>query len=484
MQDLNKVVESAQQAFLELRKTNFKKRAELMNIIADEIEALGEELINTAHAETNLPIARLTGEKARTVFQWRSYGTALASGAILDVRIDTALPERTPPRPDIRKTYVGLGPVVVFGASNFPYAFSTAGGDTASAIAAGCSVIVKAHSAHSQTAQIMADAVKRGVKKAGFHEGTFDQVFSETRAEAQALVKHPLVKAVGFTGSYVGGKALFDIANQRPEPIPVFAEMGSINPVFVLPEKIKNSAKEVATQYIGSLTLGVGQFCTNPGLIIIPEGQEDFLNTLTSEAANVAPAKMLHEGIAEAYFQNKDKVTSQQEVTVLQPSATVEKGYGATSVALVTAEEFVKNPNLQEEVFGPFGLVITYSGTEQLIKIAQSIHGQLTCTILGEEEEIKDYEDLLLFVSEKCGRLLFNGFPTGVEVVSAMHHGGPFPSCTDSRFTSVGPDAIRRFARPVSYQNVPDVYLPDELKNGNPLELFRLVNGEITKKSI
>jgi alpha-ketoglutaric semialdehyde dehydrogenase len=277
---------------------------------------------------------------------------------------------------------------------------------------------------------------------------------------------------------------LFDLANQRPEPIPVFAEMGSINPVFVLPEKLKNSAKEVAAQYVASLTMGVGQFCTNPGLIIVPAGNEDFINTLVEEAAKVAPAKMLHEGIADAYVSNKEKVTSQANVTVLHPASTSEKGIGAASVALVTADEFVKNPNLQEEVFGPFGLVITYSNEEQLIQIAKSIHGQLTCTIQGEEEEIRNYEDLLLYVSEKCGRLLFNGYPTGVEVVSAMQHSGPYPSCTDSRFTSVGPDAIRRFARPVSYQNVPDVYLPDELKNSNPLGLYRLVNGEITKQSI
>lgn len=484
VQELNLIVGQSHEAFLALRKTNFKQRAVLMNAIADEIEALGDELIETAHQETNLPVARLTGEKGRTIFQWRSYAAALASGNILDVRIDTALPERTPARPDIRKTYVGLGVVVVFGASNFPYAFSTAGGDTASAIAAGCPVIVKGHSAHEKTAAIMAGAIKRGVAKAGFHVGTFDQVFTKAREEAQALVVHPLVKAVGFTGSFVGGKALFDLANKREEPIPVFAEMGSINPVFVLPEKIKKSEEEVAKQYIASLTLGVGQFCTNPGLIVIPDSFKGFLNTLATEAAAVAPSKMLHEGIAEAYVKNKEKVTSQDKVTVLHASSSSETGIGAASVALVSADEFVKNPNLQEEVFGPFGLVITYKSKEELVAIAKSIHGQLTCTILGEEDEIKDYEELLLFVTEKCGRLLFNGFPTGVEVVASMQHGGPYPAATDSRFTSVGPDSIRRFARPVSYQNVPEVYLPDELKNANPLQINRLVDGEITKKAL
>lgn len=455
-----------------------------MNTIADEIEALGDELIQAAHEETHLPLARLTGEKGRTVLQWRSYGAALAAGTILDVRIDTALPERTPPRPDIRKTYVGLGPVVVFGASNFPFAFSTAGGDTASAIAAGCPVIVKAHSAHTRTAGIMAEAIRRGVKKAGYPEGTFAQIFSNSREISQSLVKHPLVKAVGFTGSYTGGKALFDIANQRPEPIPVFSEMGSVNPVFVLPEKIKNRPEEVAQQYVASLTLGVGQFCTNPGIIIVPEGQQKFLDALVAAAGQVPPCKMLHEGIADSYTKNKTTVSSQDNVRVLLGASSSDKGIGEAALALTTAEDFLANDTLQEEVFGPFGLVVTYSDSKQMTDIARKIHGQLTCTILGEEAEIGDHEELLLWVTEKCGRLLFNGFPTGVEVVSAMQHSGPFPACTDSRFTSVGPDAIRRFARPVSFQNVPDVYLPDELKNSNPLGLYRLVNGKITQEAL
>ena len=483
-EDINQVVLHAQEAFLALRKSNFRQRAHLMNLIADEIEALGDELIRAAHEETHLPVARLTGEKGRTVGQWRTYGAALASGSILDVRIDTALPDRTPPRPDIRKGYAGLGPVVVFGASNFPFAFSTAGGDTASAIAAGCPVIVKAHSAHTQTAMIMAEAIKKGVEKAGCHPATFAQVFSNSRETSQSLIKHPLVKAVGFTGSYTGGKALFDIAAQRPESIPVFAEMGSVNPVFVLPEKIKNSPVQVAEQYAASLTLGVGQFCTNPGILVLPEGQETFLSALVQAAGQFTPGRMLHEGIADSYTQTRTDVISQENVKVLLDASTAEKGIGAASVALTTAEEFLENPALHQEVFGPFGLLVTYRNPEQLRAIAQHMHGQLTCTILGEEDEIGQYEDLLLLVTEKCGRLLFNGFPTGVEVVSAMHHSGPFPACTDSRFTSVGPDAIRRFARPVSYQNVPDAYLPDELKNGNPLGLYRLVNGEITQEAL
>jgi alpha-ketoglutaric semialdehyde dehydrogenase len=484
MEELNQIVAQAHEAFLHLRKTSFAQRAELMNLIADEIEALGEELIQTAHEETHLPVARLTGEKGRTIMQWRSYGAALAAGTVLDVRIDTALPERTPARPDIRKTYVGLGPVVVFGASNFPFAFSTAGGDTASAIAAGCSVIVKGHSAHLKTAEIMGAAVSRAVAKAGYPAGTFTQIFPEKREASQNLVKHPLVKAVGFTGSYVGGKALFDIANQRPEPIPVFSEMGSVNPVFVLPEKIKNTPVELAQQYIGSLTLGVGQFCTNPGIIIVPEGQTEFQEALVAAASQVAPCKMLHEGIAASYVSNKATVSGQPNVTTLLEASNSEVGVGAAALALTTADEFLSNGTLQEEVFGPFGLVVTYANTAQLEAIAKKIHGQLTCTVLGEEAEIANYENLLLLITEKCGRILFNGFPTGVEVVGAMQHSGPFPACTDSRYTSVGPDAIRRFARPVSYQNVPDAYLPEELKNANPLGLYRLVDGKITKDAL
>lgn len=483
-EEINQLVTQAHEAYLSLRKTTFKQRAELMNLIADEIEALGEELIQTAHEETHLPVARLTGEKGRTIFQWRSYGAALAAGTVLDVRIDTALPERTPARPDIRKTYVGLGPVVVFGASNFPFAFSTAGGDTASAIAAGCSVIVKGHDAHKKTAQIMGAAITRAIQKAGYHAGTFVQVFPTNREASQELVKHPLVKAVGFTGSYAGGKALFDIANQRPEPIPVFSEMGSVNPVFVLPEKMKNSPVEVAQQYIASLTLGVGQFCTNPGILVVPAGQEDFQKALVEAAAQVAPCKMLHEGIAASYVQNMNTLTAQESVEILHSASSTEKGVGAAALAFTTAETFLANQALQEEVFGPFGLVVAYSNPKQLEEIAQKIHGQLTCTVLGEEAEIAQYEDLILYITDKCGRILFNGFPTGVEVVSSMHHGGPFPACTDSRFTSVGPDSIRRFARPVSYQNVPDAYLPAELKNANPLGLYRLVDGKITQEAL
>lgn len=479
---MNKMIERAWEAYQELRKTNFQQRKELMYAIADEIEVLGDELIQAAHEETFLPIGRLTGEKGRTVFQWRSYADALASGQALQVRIDTALPDRTPPRVDIRKSFIGLGPVVVFGASNFPFAFSTAGGDTASAIAAGCPVIVKAHYAHPKTAKIMEDAIKRGIVKAGGHPGIFDQIFLQSNQEAQELITYSKIKAVSFTGSLAGGRALYDAAQKRPEPIPVFAEMGSVNPVFVLPEKLKNHSSELAKQYVGSLTLGAGQFCTNPGLLVIPEGQEEFLNQLLEEIHQAEPDRMLHEGIAEAYHLNKKKIMKQKPVTVLYDEDA--KGYGPPAVATVSATDFIENPDLQEEVFGPFSLVITYRHKEELSLIAKSLEGQLTATIWAEESELDEYRDMLTDLTGKCGRLLYNGFPTGVEVVTAMQHGGPYPASTDSRFTSVGSDAIKRFARPIAFQNIPDAFLPDELKNSNPLGLYRLVNGEINKKEI
>jgi len=474
IETINEIALRSYTAFLELKKTNLKQRAALMNAIADEIEALGAELIQTASSETNLPEGRLTGEKGRTVFQWRNYADALESGYVLNSRIDTAIPEKVPPRPDIRKTYFGLGPVVVFGASNFPYAFSTAGGDTASAIAAGCSVIIKGHPAHPKTAKMMGDAIQRGIQKTGFHKDTFAQVFSyEAGSE---LILHPLVKAVTFTGSFKGGKALFDLANSREEPIPVFAEMGSVNPIFVLPQKMKSSPAQIVTDYLASLTMGVGQFCTNPGILIIPEEHGDFLSIIREEAKKIQVGKMLHPGISEAFAQNKNKLLGQKNIEVISECD--------ASLALTYADDFLSNDSLQEEVFGPFGLIVVYKSTSQLVKIAKKLKGQLTATILGEAEEIGDYEELILNITEKCGRLLFNGYPTGVEVATSMQHGGPFPATTDSRFTSVGADAIRRFARPVAYQNMPDQYLPDELKHGNPLQLPRWVNGEITKQAI
>lgn len=478
--EIDRLVIQAHEAFLAFKGAHVKQRAELMHRVADEIEALGPELIATAQSETSLPEGRLIGEKARTVFQWRSYASALDK--ILDVRIDTADMSRTPPKPDIRKTSVGLGVVVVFGASNFPFAFSTAGGDTASAIAAGCPVVVKTHPGHPKTSALMANAINNGIHKAGLPLGLFTEVRSDAFEGGQYLVSHPLVKAVGFTGSFAGGKALYDLAAKRDNPIPVFAEMGSVNPVFLLPRKLESSAIEVAKQYAASLTLGVGQFCTNPGILVVPNHQSihQFFDTLQAEIAQTDPAPMLHTGIASAYNKNRAALLSHEGVEVLaETTANSPESYGRATIATVSADRFLANDQLAHEVFGPFGLVVTYDSPEEAAAVAAALDGQLTTTVLAEPEDIRNHGQLIDLLTEKCGRLLLNGFPTGVEVCYAMQHGGPYPATTDSRFTSVGPDAIKRFLRPLSYQGWPDEFLPDELKNANPLGIWRVVNGEL-----
>ncbi|MGK6351993.1 aldehyde dehydrogenase (NADP(+)) [Parapedobacter sp. DT-150] len=481
---IDQLVEQAHEAFLALKRFNLQQRAAFMHQVADEIEALGPELIATALSETNLPEARLLGEKARTVFQWRSYADALASGNLLNVRIDAGDAARTPPKPDIRKTDVGLGVVAVFGASNFPFAFSTAGGDTASAIAAGCAVIVKTHPGHPETSALMGQAITSAIEKAGWPPGLFAEVRSDGVAGGQHLVLHPLVKAVAFTGSFTGGRALYDLAAKRAEPIPVFAEMGSVNPVFLLPGKLEHSAVEMARQYAASLTLGVGQFCTNPGILAVPNGEHlgRFFAALKNQVIETVAAPMLHQGIASAYGKNKADLLAHTGVTVIAEAAAASpETHGNAVIATVKASDFLADEALGREVFGPFGLIVTYDGPEEAVAIAQTLHGQLTATILAEPEDIHQYRPLVTTLTEKCGRLLLNGFPTGVEVCYAMQHGGPYPATTDSRFTSVGPDAVRRFARPLSYQNWPDEWLPDELKNANPLGIWRTVNGELTK---
>jgi len=486
IQSIEKLVQEAQSAFPVLKNKNIKERAALMHLIADEIEALGEELTKTTSEETNLPLARLQGEQARTVFQWRSYADGLAAGTALPVRIDTAAPDRNPPKPDLRKSYVPLGIVVVFGASNFPYAYSTAGGDTASAIAAGCPVIVKAHPAHPRTSAIMGQAIARGIRKAGLPSGVFGQVFSDGFEAGNFLVSHPLVKAVGFTGSLTGGKALFDLAARRQEPIPVFAEMGSVNPVFLLPGKLKSSGEELAGQYIASLTLGVGQFCTNPGVLMVPENEylPDFIGALREALQKIAPVPMLHQGIANNYQKNKQRIIGQVGVELIASVAPGEKIQGNPALVKVKAQNFLSNDVLAEEVFGPFGILVTYSDQQELLAVARKFNGQLTASLLVNDEELGQYGELVDILTTKCGRILHNGFPTGVEVAYAMQHGGPFPASTDSRFSAVGPDAIQRFARPISYQNWSDEWLPDELKNSNPLDIWRTINTEYTKEPI
>ena len=450
-----------------------------MKAIAVEMEACGDELIQIAMEETNLPEARLRGERARTIFQLNSYADACERGEWLEISINTAIPDKIPPGPDLRKTKTALGPVVVFGASNFPFAYSTAGGDTACALAAGCPVIVKAHPAHARTSEMVAGAVLKAAKDFNMPDAVFAHLHGAASSVGEALVKHPYTKAVGFTGSYGGGKQLFDWGNQRKDPIPVFAEMGSVNPVFLLPGKLEQEAEAVAKMCAASITLGVGQFCTNPGIIIGIKGKEldTFIQTLSQEIKNIAPARMLHAGIAKSFTANKQKALSQTGVEIIIETENKDVEHSAAPViACTSGSNFIANSTLHEEVFGPYSIIIECADMPEMIAVAKNLEGQLTSTLMATENDITANMQLVEAVKNICGRFIMNNVPTGVEVCLSMHHGGPFPATTDSRFTSVGADGIKRFARPVAYQNWPDSLLPDELKNGNPLNLWRTLN--------
>lgn len=484
IEEIDIVMQQAWKAFLAYRKLPLRARADFMRTVARELEALGDEVVKVAGEETSLPEARLRGERARTIFQLNQYADACENGEWLEARIDTAIADKTPPKPDIRKMLVPLGPVVVFGASNFPFAYSTAGGDTACAFAAGCPVIVKAHPAHARTSQLVANAILRAALSCNMPDGIFAHVHGAGFETGKALVEHPRTKAVGFTGSFLGGKALFDWANQRKEPIPVFAEMGSINPVFLLPGKLKAAAAEVAKLYAGSITLGVGQFCTNPGLLIGIEGEglQTFIDVLGGEIKKVNPGTMLHPGIFKNYVENRANALAQEAVETIAVSETEPQlNQGSPTVASASGEAFLNNPVLHKEVFGPYSLVIRCKDIAEMLEVVNRLEGQLTATVMATESDISDNDELMEAIKNICGRYIFNGVPTGVEVCLSMQHGGPYPATTDSRFTSVGADGIKRFARPLSFQSWPDEFLPDELKNKNPLGIWRTVNNELTK---
>jgi len=486
-EEINEVMQDAWNAFHIYRKFSLKQRASFMKAIAVELDNSGDALIQTAMRETNLPEARMRGERARTIFQLNSYADACSTGTWLDARIDTAIPDKTPPKPDIRKMLVPLGPVVVFGASNFPFAYSTAGGDTACAFAAGCPVIVKAHPAHADTSEMVAKAILIAAEKTKMPKGIFTHIHGASFEVGKTLVQHPQTKAVGFTGSYLGGRQLFDWGNQRKEPIPVFSEMGSINPVFLMPEKLNTSAAEIAQQYAGSITLGVGQFCTNPGLIIGIESEalKTFVHDLGKAIQKTDPAPMLHSGIVSAYKKNKGNALLQDDVHLVAESETdVKENEGLPTIATATGQAFLNNPVLHQEVFGPYSIIIRCKDMNEMIAVAKNLEGQLTATLMATDNEIKQNDELVESVKNICGRFILNGVPTGVEVCLSQHHGGPFPASTDSRFGAVGADGIRRFARPIAFQNWSNDLLPDELKNENPLGIWRTVNDELSKEKI
>ncbi len=481
IQEINEIMSASWKAFHVYRKLSLKQRAGFMRAIAKELESAGDELIQTAMQETNLPEARLRGERGRTIYQLESYADACERGDWLEARIDHANPGKTPPKPDIRKMLVPIGPVVVFGASNFPFAYSTAGGDTATAFAAGCPVIVKAHPAHPQTSHLAAQAIFRAAEKTGMPAGIFAHVTGMSFEVGKALVTHTNCKAVGFTGSYAGGKQLFDWANQRPEPIPVFAEMGSVNPVFLLPEKLAAAAGEVATQCAGSITLGVGQFCTNPGLIIGIDGTDlqQFIHDLGKAIQQTMPGMMLHQGIADNFANKREEALMQENVHLVAESAQSgeDRCTGLPTVATVDGKTFLANPLLHKEVFGPYSLVVRCADAAEMREVTLHLEGQLTATLMATTTDMLSNEELVEAVKNICGRFVMNGVPTGVEVCLSMQHGGPFPASTDSRFGSVGADAIKRFARPLSFQNWPDELLPEELKEANPLGIGRSVSS-------
>lgn len=477
---------AAQDAFQTYRNTTGRQRAAFLRSIASEIEALGDELISTASRESRLPVARIMGERGRTVAQIRMFVDLLEEGSWVDVRIDTAIPDRKPlQKPDIRKMMFPLGPVVVFGASNFPLAFSTAGGDTISALAAGCPVIIKAHPAYPDTSALVAKAISRAVASNGLLSAIFQHAVADIPL-AQSLVAHPLTRAVGFTGSLQTGKAIHDIAQRRQEPIPIFAEMGSVNPTVILPEALRDNAASIAITMAGSITQSVGQFCTNPGLIFAIETTHlsTFVDELAIVILSTAPAPMLTDGIADIFNSKLSDQLRIKGVDVLATNPDAQPGHGHAVVARVSAADFVANPSLAEEVFGPFSLLVGCRDQDELLSALKSLSGQLTASLWATSAELDNSIDLFNTLSERVGRIIINGVPTGLEVCNSMHHGGPFPATTDSRFTSVGTDAIKRFVRPIAFQNTPESLLPVELHNSNPLGILRLVNGSFTREPI
>lgn len=482
-EEIDQALQLATTAFETYKNTSGEQRAAFLNAIADEILKLGDRLIERAMQESGLPQGRITGERGRTIGQLRLFAQVAAEGSWVEASIDTAIPDRTPfPKADIRKMLVPVGPVVVYTASNFPLAFSTAGGDTASALASGCPVVVKAHESHLGTNSMVAYAIQQAAQKTGMPDGVFSSLNGTGPKLGQYLVKHPAVTSVAFTGSFGAGKAIFDAATNRKNPIPVFAEMGSVNPVVFLPEMLKEKAEELAQQYAGSVTLGVGQFCTNPGLLIVPEGEaaDSFIEHLAKAMSGKPEDVMLNEGICNNYFTGKEKMLEVPGVHQEGVEKKDRSGWrGQPTVASVSARDFMANAEvLQHEVFGPFTLVVKCADVAACANVVKMLDGQLTGTIMGTESEIEANSTLASALQNKVGRILFNGVPTGVEVCHSMHHGGPYPATTDSRFTSVGTAAIKRFARPVAFQNCPAGLLPAPLQNENSDKIWRLLNGE------
>ncbi len=483
LDELERAAGLAEQARIPFGSIPGRERAVFLRKIADNIEALGDTLIERASLETSLPNARFIGERGRTCMQLRMFADLLDEGSWVDARIDHAIPDREPlPKPDVRSMLRPVGPVAVFCASNFPLAYSVAGGDTASALAAGCPVIVNAHIAHPGTAELVGMAVMSAAKECSMPDGVFSLLFSNGYEIGQALVKHPSIKAVGFTGSRRGGRALMDIAAARPEPIPVYTEMSSVNPTFILPTAIKERGDAIVAGLHASVTGGVGQFCTKPGLVFLPSGEsgDGFVDKFDRMIEDTAPAPLLTGGISSAYGAASTRRKNEVKGFAFNAQSDLQ-GFAVNPSAFeVSAVDYLNTPELNEEIFGPTTLLIRSNQHDELLAIARSLEGQLTASVHGTEADLIDYADLIAILETKVGRLIFNGFSTGVEVCPSMVHGGPYPATSDGRSTAVGGRAITRFARLVCYQNFPDASLPDELKEANPLAIDRMIDGKMS----
>lgn len=488
--EIDRAMNAAAEAFESFRLTTGDERGDLLDAIADNIEALGDALLNRFVEETALPRGRAEGERARTCGQLRMFAKLAREGSWVDARIDTAIPDRTPlPKPDVRRMLIPLGPVVVFSASNFPLAFSVAGGDTASALAAGCPVVCKTHWAHPGVSEMVGGAINKAIDESPLHHGVFSLIQGRDHDIGHALVRHPHTAAVGFTGSLGGGRALFDSATQRENPIPVYAEMGSINPVFVLPGAVQQRSQEIAAGLVQSVTLGAGQFCTNPGLVLAVNDAnlEALIDRTAHLIAEAAPASMLYSGLCHAYGEGLARLRDHSKVTLVAQSAdqpSSDRTEGAPAVFRTDAKTFLEDDDLADEVFGPATLFIAAASVEELEAVARKLQGQLTATFHGTDADLEDHAALVRILEQRAGRVIFNSFPTGVEVCPSMHHGGPYPATTDSHFTSVGTGAILRFGRPVCYQGFPQSMLPAQLRDKNETGIWRTVNGELSRDDV
>ncbi len=486
--EADEALNAADGAYEALRGAPVETRAALLEAIADEMMALGDALLERAHAETALPMARLTGERGRAIGQCKLFAALIREGSWADARIDHAQPDRQPlAKPDVRRVMVPIGPVVVFGASNFPFAIGVTGTDTICALAAGCPVVVKGHPAHPGTCEMLGRAIIAALHKVGLPAGCFSLLHGKCNDIGVALVKHPLTQAVGFTGSLRGGRALMDVAAARRMPIPVYAEMGSVNPVFVLPGALKERASKIAEGYVQSVTMGVGQFCTNPAVVLglrSPDLQQ-FISNAAAHAVKAAPQSMLHHGICEAYNAGTAvwrTIDGLELVGQSEAEANDVATQAACRIFTTTIDVLEANDELRREVFGPCSIITECGSLEDMLRYTNDLEGQLTASLHGTEQDLRDFAPLVRALERKVGRIIFNGFPTGIEVCPSMHHGGPYPAASHSFFTSIGTASIYRFVRPVCYQGFPDEALPEDIRAKNPRGGVRIVDGVWTRE--